>query len=142
MTYTSTVSAGTAKRVVDGRRMRRLIPERWRTFSATDVVVVGGFLLLFAAKSLLLPVGFLPGSDAVVFGMATSGGTMPSRPMRKVPRIGAPVAGYNVYAGSFGGPLLPKYDKLTFYGSALASVKRAHIGCPEVVAFLPPVAGG
>jgi arabinosyltransferase B len=30
---------------VDGRRMRRLIPARWRTFSATDVVVVGGFLL-------------------------------------------------------------------------------------------------
>ena len=29
---------------VDGRRMRRLIPARWRTFSATDVVVVGGFL--------------------------------------------------------------------------------------------------
>jgi len=27
---------------------------------------------------------------------------------------------------------------LTFYGSALAAVKRAHIGCPEVVAFLPP----
>lgn len=27
---------------------------------------------------------------------------------------------------------------LTFYGSALASVKRAHIGCPEVVAMLPP----
>jgi TRAP-type transport system small permease protein len=27
---------------------------------------------------------------------------------------------------------------LTFYGSALASVKRAHIGCPEVVALLPP----
>ena len=27
---------------------------------------------------------------------------------------------------------------LTFYGSALASVKRAHIGCPEVMAFLPP----
>jgi TRAP-type transport system small permease protein len=26
---------------------------------------------------------------------------------------------------------------LTFYGSALASVKRAHIGCPEVVARLP-----
>jgi len=26
---------------------------------------------------------------------------------------------------------------LTFYGSALASVKRAHIGCPEVVAQLP-----
>lgn len=27
---------------------------------------------------------------------------------------------------------------LTFYGSALASVKRAHIGCPELVAQLPP----
>src|SRR5437867_12489192 len=26
---------------------------------------------------------------------------------------------------------------LTFYGSALASVKRAHIGCPELVATLP-----
>ena len=27
---------------------------------------------------------------------------------------------------------------LTFYGSALAAAKRAHIGCPEVVAALPP----
>ena len=27
---------------------------------------------------------------------------------------------------------------LTFYGSALAAVKHAHIGCPEVVAMLPP----
>jgi TRAP-type C4-dicarboxylate transport system permease small subunit len=26
---------------------------------------------------------------------------------------------------------------LTFYGSALASVRRAHIGCPELVAKLP-----
>ncbi len=26
---------------------------------------------------------------------------------------------------------------LTFYGSALAAVKRAHIGCPEVVALMP-----
>lgn len=26
---------------------------------------------------------------------------------------------------------------LTFYGSALAAVKRAHIGCPEVVALFP-----
>jgi TRAP-type C4-dicarboxylate transport system permease small subunit len=26
---------------------------------------------------------------------------------------------------------------LTFYGSALASAKRAHIGCPELVAMLP-----
>ena len=29
---------------------------------------------------------------------------------------------------------------LTFYGSALAAAKRAHIGCPEVVAMLPPAA--
>jgi TRAP-type C4-dicarboxylate transport system permease small subunit len=29
---------------------------------------------------------------------------------------------------------------LTFYGSALAAAKRAHIGCPEVIALLPPVA--
>ncbi|HEY2925386.1 TRAP transporter small permease, partial [Piscinibacter sp.] len=28
---------------------------------------------------------------------------------------------------------------LTFYGSALAAVKRAHIGCPELVALMPPV---
>ena len=27
---------------------------------------------------------------------------------------------------------------LTFYGSALAAAKRSHIGCPEVVAMLPP----
>ena len=26
---------------------------------------------------------------------------------------------------------------LTFYGSALASVKRAHIGCPEIVDAMP-----
>ena len=30
---------------VDGRRMHRLIPQRWRFFTTTDVVVVGGFLL-------------------------------------------------------------------------------------------------
>jgi arabinosyltransferase B len=30
---------------LDGRRMQRVIPSRWRTFSATDVVVVGGFLV-------------------------------------------------------------------------------------------------
>ncbi len=29
---------------------------------------------------------------------------------------------------------------LTFYGSALASVKRGHIGCPEIVDQLPPQA--
>ena len=27
---------------------------------------------------------------------------------------------------------------LTFYGSALAAAKRSHIGCPEVMAMLPP----
>ncbi len=30
---------------LDGRRMRRVIPARWRTFTAVDVVVVGSFLL-------------------------------------------------------------------------------------------------
>jgi TRAP-type C4-dicarboxylate transport system permease small subunit len=30
---------------------------------------------------------------------------------------------------------------LTFYGAALASVRRAHIGCPEVVDALPPRLG-
>lgn len=30
---------------------------------------------------------------------------------------------------------------LTFYGAALASVRRAHIGCPEVVEALPPRLG-
>ena len=30
---------------LDGHRMQRWIPERWRTFSATDVVVIGGFLV-------------------------------------------------------------------------------------------------
>ena len=30
---------------LDGRRMHRWIPQRWRTFTAPDVVVVGGFLL-------------------------------------------------------------------------------------------------
>lgn len=29
---------------------------------------------------------------------------------------------------------------LTFYGSALASVRRAHIGCPEIVDQMPPAA--
>jgi arabinosyltransferase B len=30
---------------LDGHRMQRWLPERWRTFSATDVVVIGGFLV-------------------------------------------------------------------------------------------------
>lgn len=45
----------------------------------------------------------------------------------------------------FSGHSLEWYDEvaaimlawLTFYGAALASVKRAHIGCPEVMAVLP-----
>ena len=46
----------------------------------------------------------------------------------------------------FSGAALIWYDEvasillawLTFYGSALASVKRAHIGCPELVDLAPP----
>lgn len=30
---------------VDGRRMRKWIPQRWRTFTPVDIVVVGGFLV-------------------------------------------------------------------------------------------------
>ncbi|HVQ51100.1 MAG TPA: arabinosyltransferase domain-containing protein, partial [Mycobacterium sp.] len=30
---------------LDGHRMQRWIPQRWRTFSTTDVVVIGGFLV-------------------------------------------------------------------------------------------------
>jgi arabinosyltransferase B len=30
---------------LDGRRMQRWIPQRWRKFSATDVVVIGGFVV-------------------------------------------------------------------------------------------------
>ena len=45
----------------------------------------------------------------------------------------------------FAGHALIWYDEiasillawLTFYGSALASVKRAHIGCPEIVQLMP-----
>lgn len=48
-------------------------PHRIHTLHRVGAGAIGGFLLVFAARSLLLPVGFLPGSDAVVFGMATSG---------------------------------------------------------------------
>ncbi len=48
---------------LDGRRMRRLIPERWRTFSAADVVVVGGFLLWHVA-------GANSSDDGYILGMA------------------------------------------------------------------------
>lgn len=33
----------------DGRRMRRLIPARWRTFTAVDVTVIGAFLMWHVA---------------------------------------------------------------------------------------------
>ena len=48
-------------------------PHPIHTLHRVGAGAIGAFLLLFAARSLLLPVGFLPGSDAVVFGMATSG---------------------------------------------------------------------
>lgn len=48
-------------------------PHPIHTLHRIGAVGVGGFLLLFAAQSLLLPVGFLPGSSAVALGMATSG---------------------------------------------------------------------
>jgi arabinosyltransferase B len=48
---------------LDGRQMRRLIPERWRTFTAVDVVVVGGFLLWHV-------VGANSSDDGYILGMA------------------------------------------------------------------------
>jgi hypothetical protein len=48
-------------------------PHPIHTVHRIGAAAVGGFLLLFASESLLLPVGFVPGPSAVVFGMATSG---------------------------------------------------------------------
>ncbi|MGH3675024.1 MAG: arabinosyltransferase domain-containing protein [Mycobacterium sp.] len=48
---------------IDGRRMHRLIPERWRTFTAADVVVVGGFLLWHV-------IGANSSDDGYILGMA------------------------------------------------------------------------
>ncbi|MEZ5729904.1 MAG: TRAP transporter small permease [Burkholderiaceae bacterium] len=45
--------------------------------------------------------------------------------------VGAPLVWYDEVAS-----ILLAW--LTFYGSALASVKRAHIGCPELVELAPP----
>ena len=45
--------------------------------------------------------------------------------------IGAPLVWYDEVAS-----ILLAW--LTFYGSALASFKRAHIGCPEIVAMFSP----
>ncbi len=48
---------------LDGRHMHRLIPERWRTFTAADIVVVGGFLLWYV-------VGANSSDDGYILGMA------------------------------------------------------------------------
>jgi arabinosyltransferase B len=48
---------------LDGRRMRHLIPQRWRTFTAADLVVVGGFLLWHV-------IGANSSDDGYILGMA------------------------------------------------------------------------
>jgi arabinosyltransferase B len=48
---------------LDGRRMRRLIPSRWRTFTATDAAVVGAFLLWHV-------IGANSSDDGYILGMA------------------------------------------------------------------------
>ncbi len=48
---------------LDGRRMRRLIPTRWRTFTPVDGVVTGGFLLWYV-------IGANSSDDGYILGMA------------------------------------------------------------------------
>ncbi|MBX7448583.1 arabinosyltransferase domain-containing protein [Mycolicibacterium sp. 3033] len=48
---------------LDGRRMHRLIPTRWRSLSAVDGVVVGGFLLWYV-------IGANSSDDGYILGMA------------------------------------------------------------------------
>jgi arabinosyltransferase B len=48
---------------LDGRRMRRVIPARWRTFTAVDAVVIVGFLLWHVA-------GANSSDDGYILGMA------------------------------------------------------------------------
>ena len=48
---------------LDGRRMQRVIPSRWRTFSAVDGVVVGGFLVWHV-------MGANSSDDGYILGMA------------------------------------------------------------------------
>ena len=48
---------------LDGRRMRRIIPARWRTFTPVDIVVVGGFLLWHV-------IGANSSDDGYILGMA------------------------------------------------------------------------
>ncbi|MDQ2637204.1 MAG: arabinosyltransferase domain-containing protein, partial [Actinomycetota bacterium] len=52
---------------LDGRRMHRLIPQRWRTFTATDVTVVGGFLVWHV-------IGANSSDDGYILGMARVAG--------------------------------------------------------------------
>ena len=48
---------------LDGRRMHRLIPARWRTFTAADVVVVGAFVVWHV-------IGANSSDDGYILGMA------------------------------------------------------------------------
>jgi arabinosyltransferase B len=48
---------------LDGRRMHRLIPTRWRTFTAVDVTVVGAFLVWYV-------IGANSSDDGYILGMA------------------------------------------------------------------------
>ena len=52
---------------LDGRRMRRVIPARWRTFTLTDITVVGGFLLWHV-------IGANSSDDGYILGMARVAG--------------------------------------------------------------------
>ncbi len=48
---------------LDGRRMHRLVPTRWRTFTVVDVAVVGAFLLWYV-------IGANSSDDGYILGMA------------------------------------------------------------------------
>lgn len=48
---------------LDGRRMRRVIPGRWRTFTTVDTAVIGGFLVWYVA-------GANSSDDGYILGMA------------------------------------------------------------------------
>lgn len=52
---------------MDGRRMRRWIPQRWRTFTVTDVAVVGGFAVWHV-------IGANSSDDGYILGMARVAG--------------------------------------------------------------------
>jgi arabinosyltransferase B len=52
---------------LDGRRMHRVIPSRWRTFTGVDVTVIGGFLLWHV-------IGANSSDDGYILGMARVAG--------------------------------------------------------------------